>query len=125
MPYDPQKHHRRSIRLKGYDYAQPGAYFVTMVTHQRQDLFGDIVDDEMVLSPLGKIVRYEWLRSINIRKEILLHDDEFVVMPNHFHDIVWIVDVRADGVRPGEDHPISSATLHPPNHLIHETHISV
>jgi hypothetical protein len=44
MPYDPQRHHRRSIRLAGYDYAQPGAYFITLVTHDRMPLFGEIVD---------------------------------------------------------------------------------
>ena len=91
MKYNPEIHHRRSIRLKGYDYTQPGAYFVTMVTHQ----------GEMILSPLGKIVQEEWFRSGEIRKEIRLFDDEFVIMPNHVHGINWIVEsVGTDGVRP-------------------------
>lgn len=102
MKYNPDIHHRRSIRLKGYDYTQPGAYFVTMVTYQRDEIFGEIGNGEMKLSPLGKIVQEEWFRSAEIRKEIQLFEDEFVVMPNHGHGIVWIVDntVGADGVRP-------------------------
>ncbi len=91
-PYDPQRHHRRSIRLKGYDYTQPGAYFVTLCTHERAHLFGRVVNGVMVLNALGEMVRDEWFRSADIRAEIELHPDEFVVMPNHIHGIVWIVD---------------------------------
>lgn len=102
MVYDPKIHHRRSIRLKGYDYSQPGAYFVTMVTYRRDEIFGEVVNGVMRLSPLGQIVHDEWMRSIGIRKKIRLFEDEFVVMPNHGHGIVWIVEtlVGADGVRP-------------------------
>ena len=102
MKYDPEIHHRRSIRLKGYDYTQPGAYFVTFCSHRRDEIFGEIVNAEMKLSALGKIVRDEWFLSAEIRKEIRLFDDEFTVMPNHGHGIIWIVDsaVGADGVRP-------------------------
>jgi len=98
--YDPQKHHRRSIRLKGYDYSQPGAYFVTICTHERARLFGRVVDEEMVLNAFGEIVWEEWFRSAEIRTEIELFADEFVVMPNHIHGIVWIVetDVGTHGV---------------------------
>jgi putative transposase len=101
MTYDPKIHHRRSIRLKGYDYTQPGAYFVTLVTYRRDEIFGEVVNGVMRLSPLGQIVHDEWMRSIGIRKEIRLFEDEFVVMPNHGHGIVWIVETLvADGVRP-------------------------
>jgi len=100
MKYNPEIHHRRSIRLKGYDYTQPGAYFVTICTYQRAEIFGEIKNGEMILSPLGKIVHAEWMRSAEIRKEIQIFDDEFVVMPNHLHGINWIVNVGADGVRP-------------------------
>jgi hypothetical protein len=55
--YDPKKHHRRSIRLKGYDYAKPGAYFITMITHQHEFRFGGITNGEMILNELGKIVK--------------------------------------------------------------------
>jgi REP element-mobilizing transposase RayT len=101
MKYDPQIHHRRSIRLKGYDYTQPGAYFVTMVTYHRDEIFGEVVNGEMKLSALGQIVHDEWMRSIGVRKEIQLYEDEFTVMPNHAHGIVWIVEtVGTDGIRP-------------------------
>jgi len=98
MKYNSAIHHRRSIRLKGYDYTQPGAYFVTFCTYQRDEIFGEVINGEMKLSPLGEIVLQEWFRSAEIRKEIRLFEDEFVVMPNHGHGIVWIVG--ADGVRP-------------------------
>ena len=101
MKYNPNIHHRRSIRLKGYDYTQPGAYFVTFCTYRRDEIFGEVINREMKLSALGKIVHEEWFRSAEIRKEIQLFDDEFMVMPNHGHGIIWIVDtmVGADGVR--------------------------
>jgi len=57
MPYDPQRHHRRSIRLPGYDYTQPGAYFVTIVTHVRTPLFGESVDGEMRLNDAGRVAK--------------------------------------------------------------------
>jgi hypothetical protein len=53
--FDPQKHHRRSIRLQGYDYVSEGAYFVTIVTDRRALRFGKIVKGEMILKDLGKI----------------------------------------------------------------------
>jgi putative transposase len=124
MENDPQIHHRRSIRLKGYDYTQPGAYFVTICAYQREEIFGAVTKDGMQLSPLGKIVQAEWFRSAEIRKEVRLFEDEFVVMPNHLHGIVWIVEndiVGADGVRPGvrpdarpgeQPRPINSGTHH-------------
>ena len=90
--YDPKRHHRRSIRLKGYDYTQPGAYFVTICTYQRASLFGRVVDGEMAVNELGKIVREEWFRTARVRPYVELFDDEFVVMPNHIHGIIWIVD---------------------------------
>ncbi len=99
MKYDPDKHHRRSIRLPGYDYSQSGAYFVTICAYQRQCLFGDVVDGQMRLNQYGAIVADEWQKSSVIRREIEL--DQWVVMPNHFHGIVIIQNpVRANGVRP-------------------------
>ena len=103
MKYDPMIHQRRSMRLKGYDYASPGAYFVTLVAYQREQLFGEVVNGEMKCSALGEIVREEWMRSIGVRKEIQLFEDENVVMPNHVHGIVWLVDVGADSVCPVND----------------------
>lgn len=100
LNYDPNIHHRRSIRMKGYDYTQPGAYFVTIVSDQRKELFGAVINERMRLSPLGEIIRIECMRSIGIRKEILLHEDEFVIMPNHIHGIVWIVTAESGDLRP-------------------------
>ena len=91
MTYDPHKHHRRSIRLPGYDYTQPGAYFVTFVAHDRECLFGDVVDGVMRLNAFGEIVRDEWFRTAVVRPYVMLDPDEFVVMPNHVHGIIWIV----------------------------------
>ena len=56
MKFDPEKHHRRSIRLQNYDYSHYGAYFVTICTYKRKMLFGDIVDGEMVLNDIGKMI---------------------------------------------------------------------
>jgi REP element-mobilizing transposase RayT len=80
--------HRRSIRLQGHDYAQAGAYFVTICTHQRAPLFGQVVDREMVLSAIGEIAQAEWLQTAVVRPSIEL--DAFVIMPNHMHGIVFI-----------------------------------
>ncbi|KPL89058.1 transposase [Ardenticatena maritima] len=98
-PYDPNRHHRRSIRLKGYDYTQPGAYFVTICTHERAHLFGRVVDGEMVLNAWGEIVRDEWFRTADIRANVELYADEFVVMPNHVHGIIWIVETDLVGAQ--------------------------
>jgi len=95
MKYDPQRHHRRSIRLRGYDYTRPGAYFVTIVTRRRECLLGEIVDGKMVLSEYGRIVAEEWERTALVRPYVRL--DEFVVMPNHIHGIIWIVGDDAVG----------------------------
>jgi len=90
MTYDPKIHHRRSIRLQGYDYSQNGAYFITLCAQDRKPIFGKIVSGEMQLSPFGIIVRDEWLKTAEMRKNIEM--DEFVVMPNHFHGIIVIDD---------------------------------
>jgi hypothetical protein len=62
MKFNPEKHHRRSIRLKGYDYSSPGAYFITICTYQRACLFGEIVQGEMQLNQFGHVVRSHWLK---------------------------------------------------------------
>jgi len=61
MAYDPERHHRRSIRLKGYDYSRSGAYFITICTQDRRCLFGEVVDGNMRLNELGEMVRRCWL----------------------------------------------------------------
>ncbi len=113
MPYDPRRHHRRSIRLKGYDYARAGAYFVTLCTKDRACLFGDIVDGLMVLNEAGRVVEECWNDIPAHFHQIIL--DAFVVMPNHIHGILRIVDaVGAKDVsplpsrRPGTSNTIGS-----------------
>ncbi len=88
MYFDPEKYHRRSIRLFGYDYREVGYYFITICTENRLCLFGEIKNNEMILNNLGKIVEEEWKKSEMIRAEIEL--DAFVIMPNHVHGIVRI-----------------------------------
>jgi REP element-mobilizing transposase RayT len=99
MKYDPDKHHRQSIRLPAYNYSQPGAYFVTICAYQRQCIFGEIIDGQMRLNQYGAIVAetYQWL----CQRYPYLHTDEWVVMPNHFHAIMVITDQpRVDTAKP-------------------------
>jgi len=91
---DPQKHRfdrapgRRSIRLPNYDYSAPGAYFITLVTYQRDCLFGNIVHGEMQLSAMGQIAEGHW----RLIPEHFPHAElgAYVVMPNHVHGIIVI-----------------------------------
>ena len=95
--YNPNMHHRRSIRLKGYDYSSEGLYFITICTQDRQCMFGYIDSGEMYLNALGEMVYDEWLNTMNIRKDkVVLH--EFVVMPNHIHAIIEICAGDGRGV---------------------------
>jgi len=95
MEKSSHKLHRRSIRLPRFDYAQPNAYFVTICTVGRRCLFGSIIDSRMELNEVGRIVEEEWLRTIEIRREIVL--DEYILMPNHLHGIVVIEHVSEAG----------------------------
>ena len=80
------RHHRKSIRLKEYDYSQPGEYFVTICTHKKECIFGAVVDEEMQLSTAGEIIKEEWMRTASIRSDVEL--DVFAIMPNHIHGII-------------------------------------
>jgi len=88
MKFDPEKHHRQSIRLRNYNYSQPGYYFLTICTYKKQCWFGEIKNDRMHLNQIGKIVANEWLNTPKIRPNFQL--DEWVIMPNHLHGIVII-----------------------------------
>lgn len=107
MTYDPNKQHRKSIRLQGYDYSQSGAYFVTICTYDRECLFGEIVDGEMILNEYGKIVQTTWMDLPNHISNIEL--DAFVVMPNHIHGII-VIPVGA-GSKPAPKNLIPSSDL--------------
>jgi putative transposase len=86
--YDPEKHHRRSIRLKDFDYKQPRAYFVTICTQNRECLFGAVTDGQMQLAEAGRIVQAVWGELPSRFSNISL--DVFVVMPNHVHGIILV-----------------------------------
>lgn len=84
------KYRIKSARLEGYDYSKAGLYFITICTHGMKHYFGKVVNNGMQLSEIGKIAENEWHDSLNHRKNIVLH--EFVVMPNHIHGIIEIVE---------------------------------
>jgi putative transposase len=84
--YNPNIHHRRSIRLKGYDYSQAGLYFITICVKDRACLFGNIINGEMILNDAGKMVEKWYFELENKFPDIQCH--EMVVMPNHFHCII-------------------------------------
>jgi len=86
MPYNPNIHHRRSIRLKGYDYSQVGVYFVTICVQNRANVFGDVINDEMVLNDAGKMIE-KWCAKLS-HKFSDIAVDTYIVMPNHFHAII-------------------------------------
>jgi len=88
--YDPHCHHRRSLRLQNYDYTQVGAYFVTICTKDRKCLFGEIMDSEIRLNEVGQIVIACWNGIPNHFPNVEL--DMFVVMPNHLHGVIVIVN---------------------------------
>ena len=98
MRYDPERHHRRSIRLRGYDYRAVGAYFITIVAQDRACLFGEVVEGAMRLNDAGRMVERWWL-ELNCRFPHVL-TDAYVVMPNHFHGIVVIHSPPPDTTAP-------------------------
>ncbi|MGB6128069.1 MAG: transposase [Psychrilyobacter sp.] len=79
-------HGRRSIRLKNYDYSKNGMYFITICTQNREKIFGEIIDENMILNDVGKMVEDEWKKleteDIDVSK--------YCLMPNHFHGIIEI-----------------------------------
>ncbi len=108
MPYDPSVHHRRSIRLRGYDYRRPGLYAVTIVVKGREINFGEIVDDAMQANEAGRIAVAVWA-------ELPAHfpcvdTDAFVLMPNHVHGIIVIGEPPAP-VGAGSPRPVPPADV--------------
>jgi REP element-mobilizing transposase RayT len=118
MNYDPAKHHRRSIRLKDYDYTQAGAYFITLCVENRACVLGDVVDGEMQLSTTGAIVAEAWAWLAHQYPYVAI--DEYVIMLNHFHGIIVIDAPTMGAVRePPTITPTSPPTMgavrEPPN----------
>lgn len=107
MTFNPEIHHRRSIRLREYDYSSASAYFVTVCAHGRECLFGNIADGEMRLNYAGRVVEQVWLKLPERFPYVAL--DECVIMPNHFHGIIVLNDSNncrgEPRVRPPCDHP--------------------
>lgn len=97
MTYNPAKHHRRSIRLHGYDYSSPGYYFITLCIHDRRiRMFGDVDNGKMVLNDCGTIAK-EWIEKLSGRFTDAMVDS-YVIMPNHVHVILRIIPEPVDSV---------------------------
>ena len=96
MTFNNSSPHRQSIRLPDFDYSQPGAYFVTIVTQDRKMLFGQIVGGEMVLNDIGRMVNDLWIDMPNHYPNVEI--GEFVIMPNHFHGIIAICVGESQGI---------------------------
>ena len=90
MKQNSKQHRRQSIRLKEYDYCQPGAYFITICAHNSANIFGHCENGEIRLNGFGEIVRGEWLRTQALRLNAVM--DEYVIMPNHIHGILVILE---------------------------------
>lgn len=89
---NPEKHHRKSIRFKGYDYSLAGSYFFTICTQDREKIFGEINNNEIILNNAGKMVE-RWLIALkNKFNDICIN--EYIIMPNHLHCIISIPDQR-------------------------------
>lgn len=88
-------HSRKNTRLKEYDYSQNGAYFVTICTHNRECTLGEITVEEVVLTPSGKIANDSWSKLPE--RFPYIQFDEFIVMPNHIHGILFILNDDSRG----------------------------
>ncbi len=89
MKFNPDKHHRRSIRVLGYDYSSEGWYCVTICVENKKCMFGNIEQNNMILNHIGKIIDYHWRKLPIHFKNIEL--DQYQIMPNHFHGIIHIM----------------------------------
>jgi putative transposase len=119
MKTDRHLHQRQPVRPDGVDYSHPGIYFVTLCTFRREQTLGAVVESGIECSPLGRMARKEWFRSAESHAEVQLFKTEFVVMPNHLHGIVWIVD--DNGPLPDEIVRVKgqAASLAPPQRKTH------
>lgn len=102
MTYNPEIHHRSSVRLKEYDYSLNGLYFITVCAQDKKCLFGKITDGTMRLNDAGKIVEHTWFDLPNHNTNINLL--EFIIMPNHIHGIIQLVGA---GSKPAQATPLS------------------
>ncbi|MCW3118448.1 MAG: hypothetical protein JWM28_2530 [Chitinophagaceae bacterium] len=116
MQYTPNIHHRRSIRLKGYDYSQTGSYFITICVKDRKCLFGEIVDGVMILNDAGKMADNEWCKIPGRFRNVQLN--EYIIMPNHFHGIVEIVGATLVVAPDKETVALDKETVAPHNETV-------
>ena len=114
MTYNPDIHNRKSIRLKNYDYSREGLYFITICSHNKECIFGEIVgagfsrpnddllndikENEIILNKIGMVIKDEYINLKNKYKNIKCH--EHVIMPNHFHCIIEIIKHQEGGKTP-------------------------
>jgi putative transposase len=120
MKYDPNIHHRHSIRLPTYDYSQPGVYFITVCAQNREYLFGEITDCKMQLNNAGRIAEKCWQEIPKHYPDFTL--DKFIIMPNHVHGILFVKNppVGANNHSPSLNNHSPSLNNHSPslnNHL--------
>ncbi|MHA1344653.1 MAG: transposase [Promethearchaeota archaeon] len=92
-----KKYNRKSIRLRDYDYSQPGLYFITICTQNKLCLFGQIKNEKMILNNAGEMVKKCWLEIPKHHSNVVLH--KYIIMPNHIHGIIEIVGVQ--NIEPG------------------------
>lgn len=107
--YNPNIHHRHSIRLKGYDYSQEGLYFITICTQNRKCIFGEIKNGEMILNDNGKIIEKTWQDLPNHNPHI--EPNIFCIMPNHIHAVIEITAHVGAGSKPAQNIPFSNHSL--------------
>jgi REP element-mobilizing transposase RayT len=112
--FNPKYYHRKSIRLKEYDYSQEGLYFITICCHNKSCLLGEIIDSKMHLNEAGNIVKECWLDIPKHFSNVILH--EFIIMPNHIHGIIELVGANQHSPK-DESKSIQSvgANQHSPN----------
>jgi putative transposase len=96
MKFDPEKHHRQSTRLRNFDYSSTGGYFVTICAFQRECIFGEIINGEMILSKAGE-------RTLEVWEGLLLRFptielDVFMIMPNHVHGVICLTSEGSEAV---------------------------
>nr|VFJ56152.1 MAG: REP element-mobilizing transposase RayT [Candidatus Kentron sp. DK] len=107
--YDPEQHHRCSIRLKGYDYSWPGAYFITVCVHDKRCLLGKVVDGKMISNRYGRVVAECWQGIPAHFVGVTL--DQWVIMPNHMHGIIMLATRPTSAV--GARHAVPSVNAAP------------
>lgn len=97
-----------SARLQSWDYSNEGMYFITICTKNREHYFGEIVNGQIKLSEIGQIVESEWYKTFDMRVDMNLMQDEFIVMPNHFHAILIIGENQYNTQRRDAMHCVST-----------------